>query len=94
MTVIKVNTVEECLDGTTVFEIVFGEPVNGDAIRSLDSLGTLEYFSDFPRPFYRVEGEAFQLKGVEGNDRCRVWVGYVKDPKKIVDRIVEQMGTR
>ncbi|WP_444994632.1 hypothetical protein [Aliikangiella sp. IMCC44359] len=55
-------------------EIVFDKPVNKAFIDYLGQSGELEYFSDFSRPFYRVErAKGYLLKGIEGNDYLRIY---------------------
>jgi hypothetical protein len=64
---------EDCFDGSAVFGFRFEEPWTRDGIATLGALGELEYFADFPRPFFRVRGPGgLEVKGVEGERDCRV----------------------
>lgn len=62
--------VRDCLDGSMFKDIVLDTALSRTFIRSLASVGTLEYFPHLPRPFFRVtrSGE-FVLKGVQGATR-------------------------
>lgn len=65
--------IEDCFDGSSIYIYWFDTRLTAVFIRSLDFLGELEYFPDFPRPFFRLHSkEGLQIKGVEGEDNCRV----------------------
>jgi len=72
MRIIGVKQLEDCFNGSSLYEIVFDESWNRASIKALSACGTLEYFPDFPRPFFRllIQGGA-QLKGVEGESICK-----------------------
>jgi hypothetical protein len=57
---------DDCRDRSQVYRLGTASPWDRSAIRRLGSLGELDYYADFPRPFYRLRGRAFWLKGVEG----------------------------
>ncbi|MBN1292968.1 MAG: hypothetical protein JXB48_14095 [Candidatus Latescibacteria bacterium] len=65
--------VEDCFDGSSVFEYFFNSAWSKNEIYSLECMGHLEYFPEFPRPFFRViQKGGLQIKGVEGDTKCRV----------------------
>lgn len=73
MTIIQRQKVEDCFDGSGVWEYRFETAWTRADIDLLGPLGRLEYFGDFPRPLFRVHGPAgLQIKGVEGENSCRV----------------------
>lgn len=73
MRLTNATKVEDCFDGGTVFKYAFDRKWTAQTIRSLIDLGRLDYFPDFPRPFFRVCGKTgFQIKGVEGEETCLV----------------------
>ena len=75
MRITSVEKLEDCFDGTSAYFYYFDQPWTRPAILQLAALGTLDYFADFPRPFYRLRGPGgLQLKGVEGLQHCRVIV--------------------
>ncbi len=72
MRIVQVKKVEDCFDGSSVYRYWFDTPWTRDAIMGLKALGDLEYFADFPRPFFRVCGHrGLHVKGVEGEDNCQ-----------------------
>jgi hypothetical protein len=65
--------VEDCFDGSSVYRYFFEAAWGREDIRGLQALGRLEYYPDFPRPFFRLIGPGWaQLRGVEGEDSCQV----------------------
>ncbi|MCK9579403.1 MAG: hypothetical protein M0Q92_03010 [Methanoregula sp.] len=74
MNVISSRILETCLDGTMNIEITLDRTMDRNSICHLASMGNLEYFSDFPRPFFRITRPgAFIIKGVEGADTFEVF---------------------
>ena len=73
MNVISTRKVEDCFDGSRVFEVVLDEESSESFVQHMGGLGRLEYFRDFSRPFYRVtrDGE-FMINGVEGSRSFQV----------------------
>lgn len=73
MYVTEVKKVEDCFDGSSVFRYWFDQPWTPETINRLEALGKLDYFADFPRPFFRLSATSgLQVKGVEGEDSCQV----------------------
>ncbi|HNX97237.1 MAG TPA: hypothetical protein PKK12_06115 [Candidatus Aminicenantes bacterium] len=69
MVLVDVRRLDDCLDGARVYSCRFAEPVTERQVRELAAGEKLEYFADFPRPFFRIfcaAGE--QVKGVVGDD--------------------------
>ena len=80
MKITAVTNVEDCFDGTSVCEVEFDLPVTREFITRLGGLGEIEYFPDFPRPFYRLEVKSsFSLRGVERATSARMIVVGDKD---------------
>jgi len=73
MRLLETTRLEDCFDGGFVLRYRTDQPWTPDAIRSLAQLGELDYFLDFPRPYYRVRGRGgFQIRGLEGEPVCTV----------------------
>ncbi|HOS92166.1 MAG TPA: hypothetical protein PLQ54_02545 [Armatimonadota bacterium] len=73
MRIVATTPVQDCFDGSTVFTYWFDTVWTPDLVQVLRCLGELEYFSDFPRPFFRLRcGSGLQVKGVVGEDNCQV----------------------
>jgi len=59
--------VEDCFDHSAIYEYRLETPTTETSIRALgQELGRLQYFPDFPRPFYRILAEDLQIRGVQG----------------------------
>ena len=73
MRVTAVQHMQDCFDGSAVFLYHVDEPWTPDRIRSLRRIGSLDYFHDFPRPYYRMRtAHGLEIKGLEGECVCRV----------------------
>jgi hypothetical protein len=69
----EVTKLEDCFDGSAVFGYSFDEPWTREAILGLKLLGAVDYFPDFPRPFFRLRtADGMQARGVEGERSCQV----------------------
>ena len=79
MRIIDVRHIEDCFDGSYMYEILFDADVTPVFIQSLGTEGQLQYHRSFARPFFKaVFKDRFTLKGVEGNRTVRV-LSYEKD---------------
>jgi hypothetical protein len=73
MRIVNVEVVEECLEGTLAVRYTFDVAWTCEAIARLESIGTVEYFPEFPRPFFRVHTDlGADVRGVEASRTCRV----------------------
>ena len=73
MKILTIDKLDDCFDGSLEFIGRFDKPWTRETIRLLRLLGRLDYFPDFPRPFFRLVGKnGFQAKGVEGDSTCRL----------------------
>ncbi len=71
MTIVSKKKIETCFDGSQMYQYSLSGQWTEKTIRALSGLGKLEYFADFPRPFFRVRRKSgFQLKGVFGEATC------------------------
>ena len=91
MKVIAKKRVEECLDGTIIKEFRLNTVVTKELIHFLGTMGNLDYYGHFPRPFYRItQRGAFILKGVEGNATFQVlFIRYTSNLEKSICRKIE-----
>lgn len=75
MKIVATRIVETCLDGTMNVEKTLDTPTDRQFIHHLASLGNLEYFPQFARPFFRITRPgAFVIKGVEGESNFEVFI--------------------
>lgn len=89
MKILLSERIEDCFDGSQVIAYTFDVAWDREHILSLKSLGKLEYFPEFPKPFFRLLGMGgLQVKGVEGDRTCRAIF-----PKKDREVIKEQFET-
>ncbi len=90
MRVVEAKKIEDCLDGSMIKDFSMDEPVDRSFIRHLGVDGTLEYFPDFARPFYRVTKDGmYVLKGVEGNTTFQVV--FVTDEEELELKLREHI---
>lgn len=74
MRIINVRKIEDCFDGSTIYGYTFDTKWDYEAIQKLRSIGRLDYFPDFPKPFFRLIGTGgLQMKGVQGECECTVF---------------------
>jgi hypothetical protein len=74
MKILEQRKLEDCIDGSQIFQYSFDMPWTEQRILSLKKLGRLDYFKDFPRPFFRLCGNrGLQLKGVGGGTACLIF---------------------
>ena len=66
--------VRDCIDGNIIYDYVLQEPITEAFIRAMGQrLGHLEYFADFPHPFFRIQAKGWmELKGVQGETAVEV----------------------
>lgn len=73
MQVISATKLEDCFDGGSVYRLGFAETWSEAGIMALAAAGKLDYYAEFPRPFFRLRGEdGFEIRGVEGESQCRL----------------------
>jgi hypothetical protein len=73
MTIVNVRHIEDCFDGSYMYEILFDAEITQPFIRSLGAVGQLQYYESFARPYFRaVFPNQFTVKGVEGQRTVRV----------------------
>ena len=73
MRLLQSTRLEDCFDGSAVYRYRTDQPWTPEAIRSLARFGELDYFRDFPRPYFRVRSShGLQMRGLEGECLCTV----------------------
>jgi hypothetical protein len=79
MEVVEIRHMEDCFDGSLIKEILLAENIFKEQIYALGEGGHIQYFPDFPRPFYKIRiSGLYDLKGIEGNSTMRV---HLKSPE-------------
>lgn len=84
MRVTRVEKLEDCFDGSLVFRWHLDGAWDRARILALAPLGRLDYFPDFPRPYFRLRtAHGAQMQGVEGDSACRVILPPGETPGEI-----------
>ena len=92
MKVVETRHMEDCFDGSLIKEILLAEKIIREQIFTLGEGGYIQYFPDFPRPFYKIRiSGLYDIKGIEGNNTMRV---HLKSPEtftleKFIDLLSE-----
>lgn len=72
MKVLAIKELDDCLDDTKTFEVELDETIDEALMRRLADGGKLDYFPNFPRPYFRItKKEAWIVQGVLGNRSMR-----------------------
>lgn len=73
VTVLEFRTVEDCAEESRTFECRIDEGMSEALIHHLGDLGTLEYFPEFTRPFFKITRRGgFLIRGVLGSGSFQV----------------------
>ncbi len=89
MKIVQMKKLEDCFDGSTIYEYQFDGLWTYERIRQLADLGELNYYKDFPKPFFKLNGHrGMQIKGVEGESSFTVF--FPKSGKEEMQRVLER----
>ncbi|MCX7880464.1 MAG: hypothetical protein N2517_07360 [Ignavibacteria bacterium] len=73
MKVIQIIDIEDCLSNVKSFDLLLSDEITKNFILNLGKKGYLQYYSDFPKPFFKIRLEGIcDIKGVEGSKKLRV----------------------
>jgi len=73
MKIVKMESVEDCFKETLFIDAELDCPVTKSFIFYLGTKGKLQYYEDFPRPFFQLSiPSKYSLKGIEGSHSIRV----------------------
>jgi len=71
--VVNSQVLENCLDHSVVKELQLSEPVGETVMRRMARHGRLQFFPDFPRPYFRLDrSRTYVVQGVFGDPSVRV----------------------
>jgi hypothetical protein len=74
------QVLENCLDRSVVKEIQLSEPIGEVVMRRMARRGKLQYFPNFPRPYFRIDhSRTYVAQGVFGNTSVRVTFSPLAD---------------
>ncbi|MBN2238240.1 MAG: hypothetical protein JW712_00570 [Dehalococcoidales bacterium] len=78
MKVLDIKDIEDCFDGSLIKELLLEKEIRQDDIYALGEGNHLQYFPEFPRPFFKIRNAGlWDVKGIEGNTTMRV---HLKSP--------------
>ena len=73
MNLVNIKKLEDCIDGSMIFMYSFNEKIDEALMKKLGEKGKLQYYPDFPRPFFKiVTTDGVQVKGIIGDDNFEV----------------------
>ena len=73
MVIQSTEKIESCVSGTQIYLCTFFTTWTREEIARLGEWGDLEYYRDFPRPFFRLRSRnGVFIKGVQGENVCQV----------------------
>lgn len=90
----RIESRERCAEsGWYAYDYCMDEPLAPEFIRALKPLGNYVYLSMLKKPFFKIEGDYFFIKGVEGNYFFRVAVHDAhKDILEKVEQFIHNIG--
>lgn len=72
MKVIEIKKIEDCTDGSLTREILLDTAITKDFIFYLGKPGKMQYFPEFPRPFFKINANGIAVKGIQDTKSLRV----------------------
>lgn len=80
MRIVGSQVLENCLDRSVVKELCLSEPIGEEVMRRMARFGKLQYFPNFPRPYFRIDrSRTYVAQGVFGNTSLRVTFSPLAD---------------
>jgi len=72
MKLIDIKKLEDCFDGSMIFKYSFDKGIEEILMRKIAEKGKLDYYPEFPRPFFKIICAGVQVKGIIGEDNFEV----------------------
>lgn len=73
MELTDIKKVEDCFDGSVIFEYYFDREIREEFMQRLAETGRLNYYPDFLRPFFKIiTSDGLQIKGIVGDKSFQV----------------------
>jgi hypothetical protein len=92
MKVCAITHREDCVDGAVVKDVHIEGTINRRVIQHLGELGTLQYYPQFPKPFFKLDlGDGAAAKGVEGETSFRVRI--IGRQESLIEKLVQHIRT-
>ena len=78
--VVGSQVLENCLDRSVVKEIQLSEPIGEAVMRRMARHGKLQFFPNFPRPYFRIDrSRTYVVQGILDNTSIRVTFSPLAD---------------
>lgn len=94
MKLVNIKKLEDCIDGSMIFMYSFNEKIHETLMKKLGEKGKLQYYPEFPRPFFKIiTADGIQVKGIIGDDNFEVVFPRTnkQERKKNFETILEKM---
>ena len=73
MELVEIKKVEDCFDGSVIFEYYFDREIKEEFMQRLGETGRLDYYPEFHRPFFKIfTSDGLQIKGIIGDKSFQV----------------------
>lgn len=73
MNIVDLKNVDDCFDGSLIYELLFDEVVRRAVIFALGKEGDMQYFPNFAKPFFKIRVHGlYDVKGIEGSPTMRI----------------------
>jgi len=83
MKLVKIKKLEDCFDGSIIFEYSFDENIEETFMKMLGQTGKLDYYPDFSRPFFKImTHDGLQIKGIIGEKNFEITYPLTKKWEK------------
>lgn len=68
MRLIEIRKLEDCFDGSVIFKYSFDGEVSEALMKRMGEKGRVQYFPEFPRPFFKIiTPQSIQVRGIVGD---------------------------
>ncbi len=89
----QIRHVEDCFDGSTVYDYELLVPVDAQVLAALSACGDIETITGLPRTLYRIRNSnGLYIQGIMGS--CRLRAVYPKETADAQRRLLETLLRR
>ncbi len=101
MKLVNIKKLEDCIDGSMIFMYSFNEKIDETLMKKLEEKGKLQYYSEFPRPFFKlITADGVQVKGIIWDDNFEVVFPTTnkqerkKNFETNLEKMIEKLGSQ